>query len=168
MFRERSKSRGFPQTMLELCCREVMKKQNFQNDENLKALKLGPRFTKRLMINHELVRTYRKSNAKFFTEFELDEIRFGMEIKLSGYKAGDLINTDESGLFINVSNMFSIRHRDDKFFQDENSKLRITFLPFVNCMENLKIEPAIIGHSLATTWKLKKRKEVKALLVGIQ
>ena len=35
MFRERSKSRGFPKTMLELCCREVMKKQNFQNDETV-------------------------------------------------------------------------------------------------------------------------------------
>ena len=30
MFRERSKSRGFPQTMLELCCREVMKKEIFK------------------------------------------------------------------------------------------------------------------------------------------
>ena len=39
MFRERSKSRGFPQTMLELCCREVMKKQNFQNDESFSEFK---------------------------------------------------------------------------------------------------------------------------------
>ena len=159
MFRERSKSRGFPQTMLELCCREVMKKEMFQNDQNLKVLKFGTRFTKRLMENHGLVRTYRKSNAKFFTEFEIDEFRSGMEVKLAGYKAGDILNTDESGLFINVSNAVSIRHRDDTFFQDEKNKLRITFLPFVNCIENLKIPPAIIGHSLATTWKLKKRRE---------
>ena len=161
LFRNKSKSRGFPQTILGLCCHEIMKSEVFRNDVYLNTLKFTQRFTTRLMVNHGLVRTNRKSSAKFFTEHELNEMRAGMEVKLQGYKAGELINTDETGLFINISNTFAIRHRDDKFFDEENNKLRITFLPYVNCVEDLKIPPAVIGHSLATTWQLSKRKEEK-------
>ena len=107
-FRNKSKSRGFPQTILGLCCHEIMKSEVFRNDVYLNTLKFTQRFTTRLMVNHGLVRTNRKSSAKFFTEHELNEMRAGMEVKLQGYKAGELINTDETGLFINISNRVKI------------------------------------------------------------
>ena len=51
MFRQRSTS---SQTTLELCCKEVMKLKQFKDDPHLRKLKFGPRFTKRLMVNHGL------------------------------------------------------------------------------------------------------------------
>ena len=164
MFRQKSKTRGFPQVMLTLCCHEVMKLPQFKDDPNLKNLKFSEQFTRRLMKNHGLTRTSRQSAAKFFTEFELEQKRDGMHVKLAAYSPADCINTDETGLFINIRNKFSIRHKSDIFFEEENCKLRVTFLPFVSPVNDLGIAPSFMGHSWATLWKLDQRKEEKLMV----
>ena len=63
-FRQKSKSRGFPQTMLKLTCEKVQEMDKFKNDPHLKTPKFSWNFINRLMRNHGLSRTYRKSNAK--------------------------------------------------------------------------------------------------------
>ena len=56
------------------------------------------RFLERNQKNSGLVRTYRSSSAENYSDFELQNFRDGMMIKLSGLDPKLLLNADESVL----------------------------------------------------------------------
>ena len=71
----------------------------FNNLDGLKELQFTRRYWNRFLNRQQLCFSTRKSDAKPFTENELNQFRKEMDSKLMFYKRDDIFNCDESAWF---------------------------------------------------------------------
>ena len=71
----------------------------FSNLDGLKELQFTVRYWNRFLNRQQLCFSTRKSDAKPFTEIELNQFRKEMDSKLMFYKRDDIFNCDESAWF---------------------------------------------------------------------
>ena len=71
----------------------------FKNLDGLKELEFTARYWNRFLNRQQLCFSTRKSDAKPFTENELNQFRKEMDSKLMFYKRDDIFNCDESAWF---------------------------------------------------------------------
>ena len=56
-------------------------------------------WTRRVAKNNNLLWTSRKSDATYFTESQLENMRVGVSLQMSGFDSLQIINTDETPLY---------------------------------------------------------------------
>ena len=99
VFREKSKKAALGLDSLVLVCQQVQKLEKYKENSEVQKLLLSRRFAEKLAQNNGLVRTYRSSSAENFSDFELQNFRDGLMLKLSGLDPKILLNADEVGCF---------------------------------------------------------------------
>ena len=93
--------------------------------------------------------TSRKSDATYFTESQLENMRVGVSLQMSGFDKLHIINTDETPLYYNLVSSFALRDRQS-VFKLEGLRNRITILPYISFQEPRAIPPAIITQAQGT------------------
>ena len=74
-------------------------RQEYVNLDGLKELQFSSRYWDRFVIRQQMNFSTRKSDAKPFTENELNQFRKDMDSRLMFYKRDDIFNCDESAWF---------------------------------------------------------------------
>ena len=167
LYKQKNKSGSFPSKFLARACFETQKLEKYNNVPSLQKLKFTKTYCMRLRKNHFLQLTSRKSDAKQFTEAELEAFRNEMAMKLAGVPAEFTCNTDESGIFINLTTAKSLRGEGEKY-KIEQCKQRITFISTLFYKINRMFPPCVICRTKGSRWKwiTQQRQVVKVQLDG--
>ena len=112
LFNEKNRHGAFGYSFLCLAGNQVREQEKFKNNEAIQKLEMTYRWAKRTAVNFNLFHTARKSDKKFFTPTEEENIRQGLKLKLAGVRPDTIINCDESPVYRNLTSSLALRDKD--------------------------------------------------------
>ena len=98
-FNKKNRTGCFGFQFISLSAEEVRQRKEFKDVELLKELEFSINWTRRVAKNNNLLLTSRKSDATYFTESQLENMRVGVSLQMSGFDSLHIINTDETPLY---------------------------------------------------------------------
>ena len=156
LFNTKNRHGAFGYFFLSLSAEQTRKEEKYKTNEKIQSLQFTYTWAKRVAINFDLFMTARKSDKKFFTPIEEENIRQGLMLKLAGVKPQNVINCDESPIYRNLTSALALRQKGDGY-KIEMSKSRITILPWVGFHTDRQVAPCLVVHSQGSTFDLKQR-----------